>query len=168
MQPRATRGREGAGTRAPAAALLDLGADSARRSCARSPRGHATVRVRVTAFAVTVWRAVFFNITSTLVDRLCRSPVQRCARRASLSRARIGPGRPSLSLKARLRAMIKSRVLLLAALAAPAVADQRVVYVAPGASEATGDGSAARPYLHSVFLFSSDQFVGLLCCFGGW
>lgn len=64
--------------------------------------------------------------------------------------------------------MIKSRVLLLAALAAPAVADQRVVYVAPGASEATGDGSAARPYLHSVFLFSSDQFVGLLCCFGGW
>ena len=67
MQPRATRGREGAGTRAPAAALLDLGADSARRSCARSPRtghGHATVRVRVTAFAVTVWRAVFFNITT--------------------------------------------------------------------------------------------------------
>ena len=66
MQPRATRGREGAGTRAPAAALLDLGADSARRSCAlvHAVRSHATVRVRVTAFAVTVWRAVFFNIAT--------------------------------------------------------------------------------------------------------
>lgn len=75
MQPRATRGREGAGTRAPAAALLDLGADSARRSCARSPQSRDGQSESHCVCCDRVARGIFqyYNVRSSIdcADRLC-------------------------------------------------------------------------------------------------